>query len=90
MNLEALKKLATSSKVLLFAVFAAAITVALHYGLVGTEWYQDTIATAFYALMGGYSIVEAARAVGSDKITLAKLLEDPKAALDDAAKDNEQ
>jgi len=77
MNLEALRKLLTSSKVLMFLVFAAAITTALKLGLVDAAWYQSTIATAFYALLGGYSAVEAARALGSDKVIAAQLLEEP-------------
>lgn len=63
MNLEAIKKLVTSSKVLMFALFAVAITVALEMGLVDSEWWKETLANAYYALMGGYSLVEAARAV---------------------------
>ena len=84
MTLEALKKAASSSKVLLFLVFAASITAALRLGMVEQAWYQATIADAFYMLMGGYSVVEAARAVFSGKAAPAAVLEDPKKALDDA------
>ena len=45
-----------------------AITVAVYYGLVGKEWYQDALANAFYMLMGGYSIVEVARAIWKGKV----------------------
>lgn len=67
MSLEALKKVAGSSKVLIFLVFAAAITTALKLGMVDVEWWKTTIANAFYALMAGYSVVEAARAVLAGK-----------------------
>ena len=67
MSLEALKKAANSSKVLLFLIFAVACTVALKIGMVESAWYQDTMANAFYLLMGGYSVVEAARAIWSSK-----------------------
>jgi hypothetical protein len=80
MSIEALKKAASSSKVLIFLVFAAACTTALKLGMVEQAWYQETLANAFYALLGGYSLVEAARAVWSDGVTAAKLLEDPKKA----------
>lgn len=84
MSIEAIKKLASSSKVLLFIVFVIAISVALAAGLVDKEWWRDTLRAAFVALMGGYSVVEAARAVMSGKVDAAKAIMDPASALKEA------
>lgn len=84
MSIEALKKATASSKVLIFAVFAAAITVARHQGWVDHQWWQDTLANAFYLTMGGYSVVEVGRAIWSGKVNPGAALADPKKAMDEA------
>lgn len=82
MTLEALKKAANSSKVLIFLVFAIAITVVFKLQLVQQEWYQATLREAFLALMGGYSLVEVARAAFAKRVSVEAVIDDPKAALD--------
>ena len=95
MSIAALKKAAGSSKVLIFAVFAAAITVARWQGWADQEWWQHTLENAYYALMGGYSIVEVAREVYKKqdpeqmKTMLLDLLKDPRAAMGAANDDAE-
>ena len=89
MSVTALKKAASSSKVLIFSVFALAITVARHQGWATQEWWQQALENAYYALMGGYSLVEVARAVATGKTTPEKVLSDPKEALDEAKDDEE-
>lgn len=90
MNVEALKKAANSSKVLIFIVFAAATTLALKLGMVDKVWYQETVANAYYMLMGGYSLVEAARAVYTGKVSAAEMLADPKKALAEADEEDDE
>ena len=80
MSKEAIRKAASSSKVLIFVVFALAISVARWRGWASTEWWQSALENAYYALMGGYSLVEVARAVAGGKIPVVEALEDPKKA----------
>lgn len=89
MSVEALKKAASSSKVLIFGLFAAAITAAKIYGWVDQDWWQTTIANAFYMTMGGYSLVEVGRALVSGKVTPAEALADPAAAMKKATEDDD-
>jgi hypothetical protein len=72
MSVEAIKKIAKSSKVLITIIFAVALTVALKLGLVDSTWYQDTMANAYYMLMGGYSVVEVARAIAAGRVSAVK------------------
>lgn len=89
MSVEAIKKAAKSSKVLLYLIFATAITIARWRGWADQEWWQQAIENGYYALMGTYSVVEAARhiatAIASGKVSVADALADPKAALAAAA-----
>ena len=91
MSMEALKKAASSSKVLLYLIFASAITVARWRGWAAQEWWQTAIENGYYALMGTYSVVESSRAIASaitsGKISVADALADPKKAM--AAMDKE-
>lgn len=89
MSVEAIKKAAKSSKVLLYLIFATAITIARWRGWADQEWWQQAIENGYYALMGTYSVVEAARhiatAIASGRVSVADALADPKAALAAAA-----
>jgi hypothetical protein len=78
---DAIGRALSSSKVLIFLVFAVAITVALKMGLVTQAWYQDTLQEAYLALMGGYSIVEVARAIAMKRVAPEAVLADPAAAM---------
>ncbi len=83
MNWTALRKAASSSKVLIFLVFATTITVARWQGWVEQAWWQSTMENAYYLLIAGYSVVEIARAIATGRATVAKVFEDPKQAMDD-------
>jgi len=93
MTIEALKKAASSSKVLLYLIFATAITLARWQGWAEQAWWQTAIENGYYALMGTYSVVEStraiAKAIASGKVSVADALADPKKALAEAADEDE-
>lgn len=86
MSKAALKKLADSSKVLLFLVYAAGLSALFYIGLkmgdpVSTEVFMGKLEWGFTVVTGGYSVVEMMRLWKDGKVTAAQLAADPAKAM---------
>ena len=72
--LDALKKVAASSKVWIFLIFCVALTVSLKLGYIDKGWYESTLANGFLVFMGGYSLVDFGRSLVAGKVDASTVL----------------
>lgn len=94
MSKDAIKKVASSSKVLLFVLYACLLTAAKFGSWISPEQWAEMVQNGFQFLIGGYSAVEFGRAIGkglaSGKVTIEEVLTDPKAAIKRVLSDSKQ